>query len=170
MSSVATEPQAAAPDGVVEDAELVEHAVTGWPAVLLRVTGDVVLTRVLLFAVAWVAQWLLATGVGSPGFRLDIWRRWDASLYLDIAQRGYAADVADGNAAAFFPLYPLGVRALAVTGLGHLEAALLLSALSTLVACVFLYRLAEQVHGLDGAKAALYLLLFPTASSRRRSS
>lgn len=109
------------------------------------VTGDVVLTRVLLFAVAWVAQWLLATGVGSPGFRLDIWRRWDASLYLDIAQRGYAADVADGNAAAFFPLYPPGVRALAATGLGHLEAALLLSALSTLVACVFLYRLAEQV-------------------------
>lgn len=106
---------------------------------------------------------LLATGAGAPGFRLDIWRRWDASLYLDIAPRGYAADVADGNAAAFFPLYPLGVRALAVTGLGYLEAALLLSALSTLVACVFLYRLAEQVHGLDGAKAALYLLLFPTA-------
>lgn len=163
MSRVATEPEVSDHAGDGEDVDLREPALAGWPAVLRRVAGDVVLTRALLLGVAWLAQYLLATGVGSPGFRLDIWRRWDASLYLDIAQRGYAADVADGNAAAFFPLYPLGVRALAATGLGHLEAALLLSGLATLVACAYLYRLAEQVHGLDGARAALYLLLFPTA-------
>ena len=45
--------------------------------------------------------------------------RWDAAWYLVIAHYGYRPDLASFGAAsraAFFPLYPLGVRAISKLG------------------------------------------------------
>jgi hypothetical protein len=91
--------------------------------------------------------------------------RWDSVWYLRIADSGY------GDAAtrtAFFPLYPLLVRAVA-TPLGGSEAALLLAAyavsLSAFVAALFLlYRLTELELGRRLARPTLLLLaVFPAA-------
>ncbi len=48
----------------------------------------------------------------DPGWQnlLDAWQRWDADWFLRIAGEGY--DPGNGSA-AFFPLYPLLVRAVA---------------------------------------------------------
>jgi hypothetical protein len=91
--------------------------------------------------------------------------RWDAVWYLRIAESGYAGSEAR---AAFFPLYPLAVRALA-TPFGASPAALLAAAYMValgafLGALTLLHRLVELELGRPLARPALLLLaVFPGA-------
>jgi hypothetical protein len=91
--------------------------------------------------------------------------RWDAVWYLRVADSGYAESEAR---AAFFPLYPLLVRALA-TPFGASPAALLIAAYvvalaAFLAALTLLYRLASLELGRPLAQPALLLLaVFPAA-------
>ena len=84
--------------------------------------------------------------------------RWDAVWYLGIAQDGYSGDLD----AAFFPLYPLLVRALAPTG--HAAALLFASYVVSLAALAgalyLLRRLAELELGAAAARRAVFLLAF----------
>lgn len=91
--------------------------------------------------------------------------RWDASWYLRIADSGYAgSDVR----AAFFPLYPLLVRAVA-TPFGASPGALLIASYAValaafLAALMLLYRLVSLELGRALAGPALLLLaVFPAA-------
>ena len=91
--------------------------------------------------------------------------RWDAAWYLRIADSGYAgSDVR----AAFFPLYPLLVRAIAAP-FGASPGALLLAAYAValaafLAALVLLHRLVSLELGRPLAQPALLLLaVFPAA-------
>lgn len=91
--------------------------------------------------------------------------RWDAVWYLRIAESGYGGGEAR---AAFFPLYPLAVRALA-TPFGASPAALLAAAYavalaSFLGALTLLHRLVTLELGRPLAAPALLLLaVFPGA-------
>jgi hypothetical protein len=91
--------------------------------------------------------------------------RWDAVWYLRIADSGYGGSEAR---AAFCPLYPLLVRALA-TPLGGSPAALLAAAYfvalsAFLGALVLLYRLVSLELGRPLARPAVLLLaVFPAA-------
>src|ERR687891_729641 len=91
--------------------------------------------------------------------------RWDAAWYLRIADSGYAGSDAR---AAFFPLYPLLVRALA-TPFGASPGALLVAAYvvslaAFLGALVLLHRLVSLELGRPLAQPALLLLsVFPAA-------
>ena len=106
--------------------------------------------------------------------------RWDSVWYLRIADSGYGgtASLRPGQSprlapssaprAAFFPLYPLLVRAIA-TPFGASEGALLVAAYAVslaafLGALVLLYRLTELELGRRLARPTLLLLaLFPAA-------
>jgi Mannosyltransferase (PIG-V) len=91
--------------------------------------------------------------------------RWDSVWYLRIADSGYGDSA---PRAAFFPLYPLLVRAVA-TPLGASEGALLLAAyalsLTAFVGALFLlYRLTELELDRRLARPTLLLLaVFPAA-------
>ena len=91
--------------------------------------------------------------------------RWDSVWYLRIADSGYGESA---PRAAFFPLYPLLVRALA-TPFGASEGALLVAAYAVslaafLAALVLLYRLTELELGRRLARPTLLLLaVFPAA-------
>jgi hypothetical protein len=91
--------------------------------------------------------------------------RWDSVWYLRIADSGYGDST---PRAAFFPLYPLLVRAVA-TPLGGSEAALLVAAFGVSLAAfvgalVLLHRLVELELGRRLARPALLLLaVFPAA-------
>jgi hypothetical protein len=88
--------------------------------------------------------------------------RQDALWFLRIAAEGYRFD---DVSAAFFPLYPMAVRAVAwIPGIGILAAALLVSNGAFFGSLVLLQGLTR----LDGnaehaARAVRYLALFPTA-------
>ncbi|CAN5600684.1 hypothetical protein BH20ACT23_BH20ACT23_05390 [soil metagenome] len=93
-----------------------------------------------------------------------MWTRWDARHFLEVAEFGYTDPRTDPHATAFFPLWPLLIRALSVTGLSPAFVAMLLSAAASVVAVAYLFRLAEEELDHDaGRRASLYLLFFPSA-------
>jgi hypothetical protein len=95
------------------------------------------------------------------GYVTDVWARWDSSWFLRIADQGYG--VAEGVAAAFYPLYPLTLAGLGRVFGGHyVVAGILISLAACLASFLLLYRLAETRLGADGARrAVLYLAVFP---------
>ena len=136
----------------------------------------VAFTRAIFLGVAYLAASFLAATDGSSDVGvLDMWTRWDARHFLEIAEFGYTDPRTDPHATAFFPLWPLLIRAFSATGLSPALAAMLLSAAASVVVVAYLYRLAEEElqnrgagsagpqNGGAGRRASLYLLFFPTA-------
>jgi hypothetical protein len=133
--------------------------------------------RVLLFVVSAVGVGLVAMPqgqpVGVPGWParspdqgwdslVTATERQDALWYLRIATDGYSPDDAS---AAFFPAYPLAIRAVAwLPGVGALGAALVVSNAAAFGALLMLHALTRREFG-DPALArrtVLLVALFPT--------
>ncbi len=172
-----------------------------WPRLLRDVGLPLVLTRLALVAVTLTAaQWRVAVPdphdyrsnippVANP--LLSRWYHWDAGWYLRIAgngpQMGYSryTETPDHHysAFAFFPLYPLLVRAAAVLLPGALASVpsvpagqrggpppaslalvgLVVSNVAFVLALIALYLLAESRAGPGAARRTVLLLcLFPT--------
>lgn len=93
------------------------------------------------------------------------WNRWDAVFYVRIAQYGYQ-HYQSLHAVAFFPLFPLLVKAVALLFGNHAYplAAMLVSNLAFLGALYVLYHIATDALGEKvGWRTLVYLCLFPTA-------
>ncbi|MDI1465996.1 mannosyltransferase family protein [Catellatospora sp. KI3] len=137
------------------------------PSVLTGVVTWV--TGIAIYYVVTAAAWLPlqdleAKAGAAPGTLhelLGAWNRWDTTWYLIVADSGYTADT---RATAFFPGYPMAVRAAdAVVPGGSYEAGLAVSALACLAALILLHRLATELTGAEDARrATFYLLAFPT--------
>lgn len=99
---------------------------------------------------------------GSPGDELVApGARWDAMWFLRIAEDGYDGDP---DRAAFFPLYPLLVRVLAVVVRSEVVAGILLSLACTFGALVLLRRLVALDFSADVARLTVLLVaVFPGA-------
>ncbi|HEX2186388.1 MAG TPA: mannosyltransferase family protein, partial [Chloroflexota bacterium] len=109
---------------------------------------------------------LVATLLGATlsGYA-DKWRKWDAGLFIAIAQYGYDGEPgrpADEGLPAFFPGLPAVLRVVHLVVPDWAAAGLLISLVSGAVAMVALARLAE-LEGANGWMAVLALLVFPTA-------
>jgi Mannosyltransferase (PIG-V) len=95
--------------------------------------------------------------------------RWDAAWYLVIAHYGYSPELGIDTASrsAFFPLYPLGVRALSDLGLPAVIAGVLLSVVAFGLALYGIHRLTTLELGRFGGEAprlaVLALALAPMA-------
>jgi hypothetical protein len=128
--------------------------------------------RAALVAWLWTrAAVLLLAGAGAVVLEqtdrglVGLWRRWDADLLRKIAQYGYdgyPADYPDRGVEAFFPGFPLVLRAVHAAVPDWTAAGLLVSLLAGGVAVVALSRLAE-LDGVDGPRAVLLLLVSPSA-------
>src|SRR5918998_2075976 len=130
-----------------------------------QAAGVLAVTLVVFLAVGYAGAWFLARGRGplDVGF-LDVWARWDALHFFAVAEHGYTGPGAEPHATAFFPGFPLALRAGTWLGLSPVAAGLAICAAASLVALAFLYRLAERDVGPGGGRrAVLYLALFPTA-------
>ncbi|MGH2589264.1 MAG: mannosyltransferase family protein, partial [Actinomycetota bacterium] len=132
--------------------------------------------RVLTFVIGLVAVSLVPPldPVGVPGWPahpapdpgwhnlFTAWERFDALWFLRIADSGYRPG--DGSA-AFFPLYPLAIRAVSFALGGHpFGASVLISNAAFLGALVMTYRLTEFELGERRARTTVVLLsFFPTS-------
>lgn len=115
-----------------------------------------VATRVGVHLLAWSGGYAL----GDSGSYLTCWQRWDTALFERIAADGYAY----ANDEAFFPGYPLVLRALTALGLHPALAGLLISLVAGGVAVAALARLAElEAPAGTGERAVLALVLSPAA-------
>jgi hypothetical protein len=94
---------------------------------------------------------------------------WDSGWYFDIARRGYYWSADGQSSLAFFPLYPMLMRALAWPFGGSDRslwiAGVVLSYSCLLLGLAVLHRLAEDLLGDREAarRAVLYLAVFPFA-------
>jgi len=82
--------------------------------------------------------------------------RWDSAWYLVIAHYGYRPDlgVYTASRTAFFPLYPLGLRAISWLGTPPVAAGVLLSVLAFALALYGIHRLTTLELSGPGANAA----------------
>jgi len=123
------------------------------PTILLRPVA-------LLFAVVAV---VVVAGSSLPGGSLiEIWNRWDAPHFFEVAAYGYGPP-ADRARIVLFPLLPALIRVgSAVTS--PLIAGMAISFVSTLAAAAGLYRLIRFDDGRPTARlAVLAMSVFPTA-------
>jgi len=129
------------------------------------------ITRLGVAGVAYFATPIMADSSVPPyhirpdNTLLDVFgSRWDSGFYLSIADEGYQYENVPLPSVAFFPLYPMLIRAgVAVTG-DALAAGILVSNLALLGAVILLYRLAGEEWGQEtGDRSVWYLLIFPAA-------
>jgi hypothetical protein len=127
-------------------------------------------TALLVYAVARVAT-LAFVAVSnlfthkSLSHDLDI---WDGTWFLQAVHQGYPAHLpmhaghVTANPIAFFPLFPLAVRLVDLTGLPAIWSALLVSAVTGATAVYGVGLLARRLRGdAAGARAALLFAVFP---------
>lgn len=99
---------------------------------------------------------------------VNMWARWDAGWYLDIARHGYTFVPGKQSNVAFFPLYPYLVRLVHYFiplphDAGWLLIGIIVSNGALLVALVYLYRLVRLDYDRStAARVVLYLCVFPT--------
>jgi Gpi18-like mannosyltransferase len=91
--------------------------------------------------------------VPQPG--LELFTHWDGAWYKQVATEGYHyADDGQRHNIAFFPAFPLAIRAVMTLGFPLEIAGLLVSNLALLGAMILLYRWVDERHGESAAKWA----------------
>ena len=106
---------------------------------------------------------------GQPGFWdtfQNLWDRWDAQHYVQIAENGYVTGGDQAKNIAFFPLYGLAVAALhaILRFTSTLLVGMLVSNVASLVGLRYLHKLTAKRWGNETAdRAVLYVATFPTA-------
>lgn len=172
----------------------------GWALIMLGYQGWVQ-KRIQLErpdrVLSWTASETEATSNNDQPYLIDPFLKtqvaWDSEFYLAIADEGYAPSLVRAIpedfyirhfycridttedcyslANAFFPLYPLLIRAFAyplalfpLSRIGALTlAAVVVSLLGTLLAMLSLYAITRHtLEEADGVRAAFYLLIFPS--------
>lgn len=132
-----------------------------------------VATRLGILLVAYLSVGLIADSPHSPPYHLRgtenrlldvLGSRWDTGFYVSIAEEGYFYEDVPLPSVAFFPLYPLLMRAVA-SGVGDVVVAgILISNVALLLAAMLFYRLVAEGWGEPVADRAIwYWLIFPAA-------
>jgi Mannosyltransferase (PIG-V) len=117
---------------------------------VLTAVGILALTRIgQLLMISW-----LNGGVAEPR---SLWERlliWDAGWFLRVAMDGYPEGYTysgtgqlEGNELAFFPVYPMLIRAGAAIGIDPSVAALTVAWLASVCAAIALHLLGSSLHG-----------------------
>ncbi|MGH8165396.1 MAG: mannosyltransferase family protein, partial [Rhodanobacteraceae bacterium] len=102
------------------------------------VLADFVVTRFAIIVIAELAAVTIGQRAGahveeSSHVLLNVWGRWDAVHYLDIAHNGY-----HGTDMAFFPLYPYLIRLLGNPAGNYLIAGVIISSIAFFFGLLFL--------------------------------
>lgn len=122
--------------------------------VMLFIIGSIVITRIIFYLL-----YVMRFGDFSiMGFLLKI-DNWDAVWYKSIVTDGYPSFATGQASWAFFPLYPLTVRALIfVTGINIDLAGFVVSNLCYFVSCIYAYRYIMKTRK-SQEEAVFYLAL-----------
>jgi hypothetical protein len=125
---------------------------------LLRPVAVFAASRAVVLAAIWLGAKLV-----PPLSLAGAASTWDGGWYLLVASGGYPDAVPDagGSALAFFPLYPLLVRAVdALPLLTPIGAAVLVSTIASLGAAVVIWVLGARLLGTEVADRAVTLFAF----------
>jgi len=133
----------------------------------LRRAARVARFPLAVYGVALASHLVLLALMNPPGDQgvRERLNSWDGQWFLEIARSGYPHDFAitpdglQGSTLAFFPAYPLLVRAVhTVTFLDYDTAGLVAAHLALIAALICLYRLLLDLYGRRTAYIATYLV------------
>ncbi len=94
---------------------------------------------------------------------IDIWNRWDAPHYIDLARYGYEATGERSYWIVFYPLFPWLTRLASPFG-DYILGAFIVSTIASLAAGFLLHRLVRLDLGDELARRAVWFLyIYPTA-------
>ncbi len=149
--------------GAINPAD-VQKGVVNWLEALKQITPIYLTTHIIFLVLTYLATLFSLSNFSGKAVPLKqllhSWFRWDTSQFTHIAVYGYDAFYR----MAFFPLFPLLERALAVPVGDPFVAGLLISNCATLGVFVVLYKLIAEDFGPEQAwRGVLYLAIFPTA-------
>jgi Mannosyltransferase (PIG-V) len=148
-----------------DEGETPPVAPVDFKAAAADVAAPFIVTRLVLYYLGSLSTTVLQHGAwwGRPRAPIDLWMRWDCVWYLDIVQDGYSYKPGQWSSVAFYPLYPLAVRALAKLGVSPVAAGIFLSNVSLFVGAMLLHALVTRDSGArsTGRAAALFLLVWP---------
>ncbi|MEZ4596987.1 MAG: mannosyltransferase family protein [Chloroflexota bacterium] len=150
--------------GAAVDGRLVRMAAIPFAATRLPLLLAGVLSVAMLPVSRYVPSYWLIKGLDRA---FDAFSRWDAWHYSRIAVSGYPPD--DPSRAAFFPLFPVLMRALGELAgrtdrVGMFAAGVVVANLCLLPATMALIALVRlDLDEDDARRAAWYLLAFPTS-------
>lgn len=117
--------------------------------------------KVLLFSYA--VQCMVTLAKNYVGW-MEMWNRWDAIHYLQIAERGYVATGEGRFELAFFPFYPALVHLVALVVGNISAAAIIVSGLASIAAALLLKQLTRVDESREVARNAVwFFLIFPTS-------
>lgn len=159
----------------------VRHLRVWWALVSAHTSAAVVdaVFAVVLVQAASVAAVFIANVVSEPGlvrgFTLpfstpkfaELFIAWDSGWYWDIALRGYYFRPDGQSSVAFFPLYPMLMRAVAAPfggGAGATwVAGIVIALIAYVLALIAIHRLTERIfHSREAARrTVLYVAVFP---------
>jgi hypothetical protein len=115
----------------------------------------------LLATAGWTSRVPRESGISYHGLFAPL-GQWDAVWYGWIAQHGYDPAIGHGNAAAFFPLYPLAWRVVSLLpGPMSLWGSVLSSALFAAALCLLYGITRARYDERLARRTALYLAIFP---------
>ncbi|MBO4514756.1 MAG: glycosyltransferase family 39 protein [Lachnospiraceae bacterium] len=126
-----------------------------------KVFGLALLFRLLLYVCATTIYMIFRDEAKfSLQAFFECWAHWDSPHYLDIAEKGYANCIENGQHLflVFFPLYPWLVRLFHLICPSWQLAGMLVSTLSFAVGAVFFYATLVREYDRDVAEKALVLL------------
>jgi len=124
----------------------------------------VIVAKILVFSLGYAANYMNDASASPLTVIMNQFNRWDAPHYIDIARNWYINQGDQRNLIVFFPLYPILIR-LATVNFSYMSlSALVVSNVSSIIAFVYLFKLAKlDFDDSVALKAVLFLSIFPTA-------
>ena len=124
--------------------------------------------KLAVFVLGYVTAYEVAFASGSStqplGLFMDMFAKWDSPHYMYIAQHGYTNQGDPANFIVFLPLYPVLVRLITFDFSYVNLSGLTVSNVASVVAVIYLFKLAKLDYNDSVAKkAVLFLCVFPTA-------
>lgn len=124
----------------------------------------VLVAKLVVLSVGYITTYVNSGGGVPLTILNNLFNRWDAPHYADIAQNWYVNVGDAANFIVFFPLYPVLVRLFTLDFTYVNISALVVANVCSLIAFLYLYKLAKLEFGEGVAvKAVLFLSVFPTA-------
>jgi hypothetical protein len=124
----------------------------------------VIVAKILVFSLGYAANYMNDASASPLTVIMNQFNRWDAPHYIDIARNWYINQGDQRNLIVFFPLYPILIR-LATVDFSYINlSALIVANVSSVIAFVYLFKLAKlDFDDSVALKAVLFLSIFPTA-------
>lgn len=127
-------------------------------------------SRVMMLAVVYVTRYVPNNPVigGSPlgGHRFARLAAWDGGWYIAAAQHGWPTSVPfiggfpAYSTLAFFPAFPLAIRAVAFLGFSYLIAGVITALIFQIAMAILLWMLVKEIWGEAVADRGMLLFLF----------